>query len=130
MRAMWRMLQQDKPDDFVIATGEVHSVRQFIEFAFREVGIRIQWQGSGINEQGIDEATSDVLVAIDPRYFRPTEVEFLQGDAAKAKEKLGWTPKTSFADLVKMMVAADLRQAERDHLCEQHGFLVNGGYED
>ena len=130
VRAMWRMLQQDKPDDFVIATGEVHSVRQFIEFAFREVGIRIQWQGSGINEQGIDEATGEVLVAIDPRYFRPTEVEFLQGDAAKAKEKLGWTPKTSFADLVKMMVAQDLKLAERDHLCEQHGFLVNGGYED
>lgn len=130
VRAMWRMLQQDKPDDFVIASGEVHSVRQFLEAAFREVGIGIQWQGSGVNEQGINSSTGEVLVAIDPRYFRPTEVEFLQGDASKAKEKLGWTPKTSFAELVKMMVAEDLKLAERDRFCEQHGYLVNGGYED
>ena len=130
VRAMWRMLQQNQPDDFVIATGEVHSVREFIECAFREVNIALQWVGDGVNEQGVDVQTGEVLVAIDPRYFRPTEVVFLQGDAAKAKEKLGWEPKVTFAELVRMMMAEDLKAAERDHLCEQHGYQVNGGYDD
>ena len=130
VRAMWRMLQQDQPDDFVIATGEVHSVRQFIEQAFAEVGIRVVWSGSGVDEKGLDQETGATIVAVDSRYFRPTEVDFLQGDATKAREKLGWVPKTSFADLVKMMVAEDLKTAECDRLCEQHGYRVNGGYED
>lgn len=129
-RAMWRMLQQEVADDFVIATGEVHSVREFIEAAFAEVGISITWHGEGIDETGVDAATGETLVAVDPRYFRPTEVEFLQGDATKAKQKLGWTPKTSFAELVKMMVVEDLKTAQRDQLCEQHGYRINGGYED
>ena len=130
VRAMWRMLQQEQPEDFVIATGEVHSVREFIECAFAEVGIGIGWHGEGVTQQGLDTATGEVLVAIDPRYFRPTEVAFLQGDATKAKEKLGWVPKTSFAELVKMMIKEDLKAAERDQLCEQHGYRVNGGHEE
>jgi GDPmannose 4,6-dehydratase len=130
VRAMWRMLQQTQPDDFVIATGEVHSVRQFIEHAFAEVDTKISWQGSGIDEKGVDQETGAILVSVDPRYFRPTEVEFLQGDATKAKEKLGWVPKTSFVELVKMMVEEDLKTAERDRLCEQHGYRTNGGYDD
>lgn len=130
VRAMWRMLQQEVPEDFVIATGEVHSVREFIESAFAEVGVNIVWRGEGIAETGVDAVTGEVRVAVDTRYFRPTEVEFLQGDATKAREKLGWIPQTSFAELVRMMVAEDLKTAERDQLCEQHGYRMNGGYED
>lgn len=130
VRAMWRMLQQEVADDFVIATGEVHSVREFIEVAFAEVGINISWRGEGVDETGVDAVSGKTLVAVDRRYFRPTEVEFLQGDATKAKQKLGWTPKTSFAELVKMMVVEDLKTAQRDQLCEQHGYRINGGYED
>ncbi len=130
VRAMWRMLQQDQPDDFVIATGEVHSVREFIECAFNEVGMHVQWKGQGVNEQGINANTGEVLIAVDPKYFRPTEVEFLQGDATKAQEKLGWKPRTSFNELVTMMVQEDLKTAMRDQLCEQHGYRINGGYDD
>ncbi len=130
VRAMWKMLQQNEPEDYVIATGEVHSVREFIEAAFDEVGIHIVWQGEGVNEQGIDASTGERLVAVDPRYFRPTEVEFLQGDASKAKQKLGWSPQTSFAELVRMMVAEDLKNAQRDQLCEQHGYRMNGSYDE
>ena len=130
VRAMWRMLQQEQPEDFVIATGEVHSVREFIECAFAEVGTRIAWQGTGVDEKGLDEKTGELRVAIDTRYFRPTEVDFLQGDASKARAKLGWAPKTSFAELVRMMVTEDLKTAERDRLCEQHGYRMNGGCED
>ena len=130
VRAMWKMLQQNEPEDYVIATGEVHSVREFIEAAFAEVGIHIAWQGEGVNEQGIDANTGEMLVAVDRRYFRPTEVEFLQGDARRAKQKLGWSPQTSFAELVRMMVAEDLKTAQRDQLCEQHGYRMNGGYDE
>lgn len=130
VRAMWKMLQQNEPEDYVIATGEVHSVREFIEAAFDEVGIHIVWQGEGVNEQGIDANTGEMLVAVDRRYFRPTEVEFLQGDARRAKQKLGWSPQTSFAELVRMMVAEDLKTAQRDQLCEQHGYRMNGGYDE
>ena len=130
VRAMWKMLQQNEPEDYVIATGEVHSVREFIEAAFDEVGIHIVWQGEGVNEQGIDASTGERLVAVDLRYFRPTEVEFLQGDASKAKQKLGWSPQTSFAELVRMMVAEDLKTAQRDQLCEQHGYRMNGSYDE
>ena len=119
---MWLMLQQDGPEDYVIATGEQHSVREFVELAASEVGIMITWQGSGIDEKGIDEATGKTVVAVDPRYFRPTEVETLLGDPRKAKEKLGWQPRITFTELVREMMQSDLRDAERDHLCERKGF--------
>lgn len=130
VRAMWRMLQQEKPEDYVIATGEVHSVRQFVEHAFAEVSVNLKWQGRGVEEIGVDSSTGETLVAIDPRYFRPTEVDFLQGDATKARQKLGWQPKTSFSELVQMMVAEDLQATKKDRLCEQNGYRINGGYDD
>ena len=108
VEAMWLMLQQDEPDDFVIATGETHSVREFVELAFGEVGIEIQWRGEGVDEVGVDAATGDVLIEIDPRYYRPTEVELLLGDPTKAKEKLGWEAKVELRELVKMMVKGDV----------------------
>ena len=108
VEAMWLMLQQDEPDDFVIATGKMHSVREFVELAFGEVGIEIQWRGEGVDEVGVDAATRDVLVEIDPRYYRPTEVELLLGDPTKAKEKLGWEAKVGLRELVKMMVKGDM----------------------
>jgi GDPmannose 4,6-dehydratase len=110
VEAMWLMMQQPKGDDYVIATGEMHSVREFVERAFGEVGRSIEWRGKGEKEEGLDTKTGEVLVAIDPRYFRPTEVEQLLGDPRKAHEKLNWRHKTSFAELVREMVAAD-RQA-------------------
>ncbi|MBU7008557.1 GDP-mannose 4,6-dehydratase [Phosphitispora fastidiosa] len=108
VEAMWLMLQQEEPDDYVIATGETHSVREFCELAFRFAGIDFEWTGEGIDEKGIDRATGRELVCIDSRYFRPTEVALLLGDPSKAKQKLGWVPKTSFPELVKMMVDAEL----------------------
>jgi len=105
---MWLMLQQDKPDDYVLATGEAHSVREFVELAFTEVGRTIEWQGSDENEKGVDGKTGETLVEIDPQYFRPTEVEILLGDPAKAKAVLGWEHSTPFADLVSEMTKADL----------------------
>ena len=108
VEAMWLMLQQDEPDDFVIATGKMHSVREFVELAFGEVGIEIEWEGEGVNEVGVDAATGDALVEIDPRYYRPTEVELLLGDPTKAKGKLGWEAKVGLRELVKMMVEGDL----------------------
>jgi len=122
VRMQWLMLQQDAPEDFVIATGEQHTVREFVETAAREVGIEVRWEGSGIGEKGYDAATGNNIVAVDPRYFRPTEVDSLLGDPSKAKEKLGWTPETSFLELVKEMVREDLKQAERDALCKREGF--------
>ena len=124
VRAMWMILQQDTPDDFVIATGEAHSVREFVEKAFKEVEIEIAWEGAGLNEVGRDAKTGNVLIKIDPRYFRPTEVEFLLGDPSKAKTKLGWKPKTSFDELVKMMIQEDVKEAERDQFCKREGFPV------
>ncbi|QLC50629.1 GDP-mannose 4,6-dehydratase [Methanolobus zinderi] len=109
VEAMWLMMQQDEPDDYVIATGETHSVRNFVELAFREVGIDIEWKGQGINEVGIDSSTDKVLIEIDPRYYRPTEVDLLIGNPRKAREKLGWKSGLSFEDLVKMMVEADMK---------------------
>lgn len=108
VEAMWLMLQQDEPDDFVIATGKTHSVREFVELAFRETGIDIVWQGTGVNEKGVNAANGDVLIEIDARYFRPTEVDILIGDPSKAKEKLGWEAKVGFEELVKMMVEGDM----------------------
>lgn len=108
VEGQWMILQHDKPDDFVLATGETHSVREFVELAFHHVGRTLEWQGSGIEEKGIDAKTREVLVEIDPRYFRPTEVEFLLGSAAKAKKELGWEAKIKFAQLVKEMMEHDL----------------------
>jgi len=111
VEAMWLMLQQDDPEDFVIATGETHTVRELCDRAFARTGVTLAWEGSGDAERGIDTKTGTVRVEIDPRYFRPTEVELLLGDAAKAKAKLGWSPRTNFADLIDLMVDADLELA-------------------
>lgn len=149
VEAMWLMLQQDNPEDFVIATGKSYSVRKFVEKAFLEIGIEIGWKGSGINEKGFvksifnpdssvpnsepDPSNSvrcstlsegDIVVHIDPRYFRPTEVDFLLGDPSKAKERLGWQPKVTFEELVKFMVQEDLKEAEKDRLCDSAGFTT------
>lgn len=107
VEAMWRMLQQDTPEDFVIATGETHTVREFIEAACSELGISLEWRGEGVDEIGVDTSTDKTIIAINPRYFRPTEVDLLLGDATKAKEKLGWEAKTKFSDLAKRMTKAD-----------------------
>ena len=128
VEAMWLMLQQDQPEDFVIATGEQHSVREFVDAAATEIGIGIRWQGSGAGEQGLD-ADGRCLVAVDPRYFRPTEVETLLGDPSKAKSKLGWVPKVSFHELVTEMVREDLKAAERDELVKRHGFATYDHHE-
>ena len=117
----WLMLQQEQADDFVIATGVQYSVRDFVNAAAQELGIKIHWQGEGVNETGTDE-NGRVIVKVDPRYFRPTEVETLLGDPTKAKEKLGWTPKTSFQELVSEMVREDLKSAERDELVKENGY--------
>ena len=117
----WLMLQQGQPEDFVIATGVQYSVRDFVNAAAKELGIQIRWEGQGKEEKGYD-ASGKCIVAVDPRYFRPTEVETLLGDPTKAKEKLGWTPKTSFDDLVAEMVREDLKAAERDELIKKHGY--------
>ncbi|MEW6611904.1 MAG: GDP-mannose 4,6-dehydratase [Pseudomonadota bacterium] len=129
----WLMLQQAQPEDFVIATGEQHSVRAFVEAAAAELGIRLRWEGQGVEEQGIIAglsepsahlAVGDVIVAVDPRYFRPAEVETLLGDPSKAKEKLGWTPRVRFAELVREMVQEDLALAQRYDLVKRNGHLV------
>ena len=117
----WLMLQQEQPEDFVIATGVQYSVREFVNAAANELGMQIRWEGQGVDEKGID-SEGKVIIAVDPRYFRPTEVETLLGDASKAKAKLGWVPKISFEDLVAEMVREDLKSAERDELVKKHGF--------
>ena len=123
VEAQWLMLQQDKPEDFVIATGVQYSVRQFVDAAAKEIGLHITWSGKGIEETGTDQ-NGKVIVKVDPRYFRPTEVETLLGDPTKAKQKLGWTPKTTFDQLVAEMVREDLKSAERDELVKKHGYAV------
>jgi GDPmannose 4,6-dehydratase len=124
VQAMWLMLQQDRPDDYVIGTGETRTVREFVEQAFSNVGIAIAWQGTGVDEVGIDSAGGKTLVRIDPRFFRPTEVDILLADSSKAKRVLGWRPTVSFAELVRLMLDEDLRQAEKDLLCQTNGFTV------
>lgn len=114
VEGMWRMLQQDTSDDYVLATGEAYSVRQFVELSFAELGMTIAWKGSGLDEEGVCEESGKTVVRIDPRYFRPTEVEFLLGDASKARKQLGWVPQHSFADLVHDMIEADLAQAKAE----------------
>ena len=111
-RGMWLMLQQPEPDDFVLATGESHSVREFVELAFSHIGRTVMWRGHGIDEEGIDDKTGEILVKIDPRYFRPTEVDSLLGDAGKARQRLGWRPEVGFEDLVREMVDADCQRSE------------------
>ena len=144
VRAMWLMLQHEEPEDFVIATGQQHSVREFCERAFAEVGIELRWEGKGIDERGVVASTSlevvadrfaplgfkpatlrpgDELVLIDPRYFRPTEVDTLLGDPSKARAKLGWEPRISFSDMIREMVASDLDEAARDVICQRNGFI-------
>ena len=114
VRGMWLMMQQKTPDDYVLATGKSYSVRQFVERAFREVGRRIEWRGRGVKERGLCARTGETLVAVDPRYFRPTEVDFLLGDARKARRKLGWKPEIGFADMVREMVAGDLALLKKE----------------
>lgn len=141
----WLMLQQEAPEDFVIATGKQYSVRDFVAAAAAELGISVKWQGKGVEEQGIvDEVVNsakskvdatvhvkpgDVIVRVDPRYFRPTEVETLLGDPTKAREKLGWIPKISFEELVAEMIHFDVEEARRDALCQSEGFRINSYYE-
>ena len=122
VEAMWLMLQQDHPDDYVIATGKQYSVRQFIEFGAKALDMGVEWQGSGIDEVGIDPATGKEIVVIDPRYFRPTEVETLLGDPSKAKKVLGWEATTSIEDMVAEMVNADFEEAQRDALVREAGY--------
>lgn len=124
----WLMLQQEQPEDFVIATGVQYSVRDFVNIAAKELGIALQWEGEGLREKGFDD-TGKCIVSIDPRYFRPTEVETLLGDPSKAKAKLGWEPKITFNELVKEMVREDLKSAERDELVKRHGYYANDYHE-
>ncbi|MFA6312385.1 MAG: GDP-mannose 4,6-dehydratase, partial [Sterolibacterium sp.] len=124
----WLMLQQEKPEDYVIATGVQYSVREFIEAAAREIGIKVRWEGQGVDEKGYDD-NGKCIVAVDPRYFRPTEVETLLGDASKARTQLGWTPKISFDELVAEMVREDLKAAERDELVKRHGYAAYNFHE-
>ena len=120
----WLMLQQDKPEDFTISTGVQYTVRDFVNIAAEELGIKLKWNGTGIDEMAIDVTTGKTIVQIDSRYFRPTEVETLLGDSTKAREKLGWVPKISFKELVKEMVLHDFNEAKKDNLCNQEGFAT------
>lgn len=124
VKAQWLMLQQQQPEDFVIATGEQHSVREFVEKAAAALDIKIEWTGKGVEEKGINVGNGKTIVAVDPRYFRPSEVETLLGDPTKAKAKLGWHAQITFDELVKEMVEADLKEAQRDTLCHREGFKV------
>ncbi len=129
VKMQWMMLQQKEADDFVIATGVQYSVRDFVNAAAKELGIKIRWEGCGSEEKGFCEQTGNCLVAVDSRYFRPTEVETLLGDPSKAKEKLGWVPETSFEALVAEMVREDLKSAEKDDLCRKEGFKTFNYFE-
>jgi GDPmannose 4,6-dehydratase len=129
VEAQWLILQQAQPEDFVIATGRQCSVRDFVDMAFAEVGIALDWQGEGADERGVDRSSGKVLVQIDPKYFRPTEVDTLLGDPSKAREKLGWRAKTSVKEMVMEMVRADLRDAQKDELCKREGYRVYDYFE-
>jgi GDPmannose 4,6-dehydratase len=129
VRAQWLMLQQEQAEDFVIATGEQHSVREFVTHAGELLDQRIEWRGKGVDEQGIDAATGKVIVKVDPRYFRPTEVETLLGDASRARARLGWAPLISFKELVAEMIEGDLDQARRDALIAREGFKTFARHE-
>lgn len=128
VECMWRMLQHDVPEDFVIATGETHTVREFAEAAFRQGGMELLWKGEGVEERGIDRRTGKVLVEVSPEFFRPAEVDLLLGDPSKAKKLLGWNPgKTSFEELVKRMVEHDMAEALQRRECEHFGAAVSEG---
>jgi len=129
IEAMWLILQQDKPDDYVIATGEQHSVREFIEVAAAQLDIGVEWRGKGVDEKGIDSATGNTIVEVDPRYFRPTEVETLLGDPSKAKSVLGWEPKVGFRELVEEMVASDHEAAKKYAMIKSAGFRTYDRHE-
>jgi len=124
VRAQWLMLQQEQPDDFVIATGEEHSVRDFVERAGACLGMKIEWHGKGLDEKGVDAVTGKIVVRVDARYFRPTEVDTLLGDSSKARRQLGWRPEFTFDQLVEEMVALDLEHARRDAMIKQKGFRI------
>jgi len=128
VEAQWLILQQERPDDYVIATGEQHSVRELTELAFRQAGMEIAWEGEGVNEIGLVNGRN--VVAVDPRYFRPAEVETLLGDPSRAIRALGWRPKHTFEQLVVEMVDADLKKAERDAMNLTHGFSVTSGHQE
>ena len=123
VEGMWLMLQQDKPEDYVLATGKTKTVREFVEMSFKEVGVELTWKGEGVAEKGYDDATGEAVVEVDPGYFRPTEVELLIGDASKAKRELGWVPKRTVQELCSEMVRADLQRFTRDK------YLMDGGHE-
>jgi len=126
---MYLMLQQEEPKDYVIATGQQNSVRDFVNIAGKEVGLDIRWEGTGVDEKGYDRNTGKCIVAVDKRYYRPTEVESLLGDASLARKALGWKPKTSFQQMVAEMVAQDLKEASRDLLCSKEGFSIKNYFE-
>lgn len=125
----WLMLQQEEPDDFVIATGKQHSVKDVIETSARQLGISIRWEGKGVEEKGINEENNKIIVAVDPGYFRPTEVDNLLGDASKAREILGWEPRISFQQLISEMVIEDMKEAQKDNLCRQEGYKTYDHFE-
>lgn len=129
VQMQWLMLQQEQPEDFVIATGKQYSVRDFVDQVARELGMKIRWEGTGIDEVGIDDATGKTIVSVDKRYFRLTEVETLLGDPTNAQKKLGWEPTATFAEIVKEMVETDLRIAKRDSLVQKHGYEVSRFFE-
>ncbi len=129
VRMMWMMLQQPEPEDYVIATGQQHSVREMIETAALRLGLPIRWEGQGLGEVGVNAATGKPMVAIDPRYFRPAEVDTLLGDPSKARNKLGWEPTISFEELIAEMVDADLKEAEKDAMVKRRGYRVYGNAE-
>ncbi len=130
VEGMWRMLQQEEPEDFVLATGVTTTIRVFTERAFAEVGITLEWSGNGVDETGRDAKSGNILVSIDPAYFRPTEVDLLIGDASKAREKLGWQPTCNLQQMIEEMIKADLEEARKDQLLQSGGFQTNGGSGD
>ena len=130
VEGMWRMLQQDEPEDFVLATGVTTTIREFTERAFAEVGITLEWSGSGVDETGRDVISGNIVVSIDPAYFRPTEVDLLIGDASKAREKLGWQPTCDLQQMIEEMIKADLEEARKDQLLQSGGFQTNSGSGD
>ncbi|MDC0077731.1 GDP-mannose 4,6-dehydratase [Deltaproteobacteria bacterium] len=130
VEGMWRILQQEVPEDFVLATGVTTTIREFTERAFAEVGITLEWSGNGVDETGRDAKSGNILVSIDPAYFRPTEVDLLIGDASKAREKLGWQPTCNLQQMIEEMIKADLEEARKDQLLQSGGFQTNGGSGD
>ena len=127
VEGMWRILQQEKPEDFVLATGVTTTIREFTERAFAEIGITLEWSGSGVDETGRDVKNGNILVSVDPAYFRPTEVDLLIGDASKAREKLGWEPTCDLQQMIEEMIKSDLEEARKDQLLQNGGFQTNSG---